>query len=615
MKQSFLSNMHNFLGSLFYLAFEALRQIPTIQSSIKINIYGDALFNLQTAGSEFSYQETAEIREAHLTPYGKYYGYIFDDFSDTYGRSTACMSTTGDSCTHVNPTAEQSRLNPADQNSHLLRVTKSPNEKDNCVGLLYNLIRMFYATTMKHIEYDPDERFYQGNHVFVTNRQFFGEELPLEYKWIPTANVLHTRKDVFYEDCDEVWLHWTGYLGLEDANILSAAVSCWNGTSSLGVLHSSPTLTYKPIRIVSDYGREHFKNSPLFLRRLTSIEVKRVIGNLVRSNKLERAFLFALAMVAQVYVNYKPSTTDGLIWCCTTKLVNIPVLRSHRGWCKLAVTGYAYEADTCQAYAFQLWMDRPQNLLWLAADLCEVVHHQMREVAAYHKNHPHLNDFFDSAKSAGLSKGLALDLMLAAQYQRARIVEPLPTIAGVQRFCRQQFTDAKHLVRVTLESVQGFFNYPNIDGYTKDAENAQYPLNATMVLTQHVPFLFSSIEPLSHQRPDAIVPLTITATLAVDAGGRISTNSNDEFINFMRITRMMRLTVSGTQFYPWRFLSNRNANDMGCFTYHPTPQSPHTHYSICLWSLVKDGGPFIDLLPLKTFVKISVTIRDRHFII
>lgn len=555
---------------------------PRLQASCKLCVHAKAAFTFETQLFYTDFQRHQDFFKIHLTPYGKYYGTLIEDFDDYSGINKKLITANGH-CLPKSWLHEDGQIHGVKDGAYSLNCNpEAPCESDNCVGLLYNLLRIYFATTMKHIEYDPTERFYQGHNVHVTNEQYFGTDIYPVCKWILSVKIKAAQYGATHEDCGEVWLNWRDILSKKSARILSAAASLWSKTSPLGVLHPSPALCENIIRLVGARRvRTHALEltAPLYLSEVSLEDVLKVISTLVMANRLEGQFDIALAMLMQIFVNHKPCSIEGLIWCHATKEVRIPRLRSFRGWNSAIVTGQAHDLDADKKLAFHNWCTKPLQIFWPAVVLSEVTHYQMHLIANHYKPCPPLIFFGERSCGEADGRSLTMDLLLASSHSGIAILKIPRTYAGLVRFSQCRDNSPSKKILITVESAVGFAMHPSIAIYPCALEHILYPFRSTISLTEYVPFVLQALSPASSLHKDLPHQDSMTARLRVKSSGTLYTHSRHEFIKFMTITRLMGLDVIGVQHNPWRKILNNTVNDMGCLTYYPPVNATVAYYT------------------------------------
>lgn len=601
--------MYEVLQTLFELGFLSQRPIPAMRSLCELGVHAKADFVFETLEFRFEFERKGVISLLHYTPYGKYRGIVIDVPSDYSGMSEV-LNASNSWCPPTTSHHEESPTLGVDPDISGPRSSDQPPYRvDNCIGIVFNLIRMVYATTLKDIEYDPHEPFVQGKGLHVTNAQFFQKSLSQGYIWTPSVEVLPTQRDMLPEDCGEVWLHWKGPLSERDAQIVSAAASSWPGTSPLGVLHMSEQLTEKTIRLVGDI--DEFEDAaevkrPLDLDDLTMQEVMDVLSNVVTSNKLETCFTIALGYVAQIYISHKPNCLDGLIWCYPTRDMKIPRLLSFRGRINSMVLGNGLELQQQQKFTFAEWKARPERLFWCASDLSEVAHNQMYLFVLQYLRFPAMLNQALNDMMPREHQFLAFDLMLAAIHSGRDVRMPLSTNAGLDRFNAKLFGLYRYLIGVTVDSLAGFVS---TQGYLPGLRY-RFPYRTAVKLFEYVPFVNPIIMQLGNPFAGIAEAVSKISELKVNAHGIISTVSRQAFIDFLLITRMMGLSVTCHQLDPFKVIMNMTNTDMGWYIHHPPSGDHQEQYEIDVGRISTSGLYFLTVPEIRERVKVSVKITE-----
>lgn len=597
--------MNKFLESLCIPELIPSFRPPRVDASCKIGIDAFAEFTVETRLFKASHQKYDEYFRVQFTPYGKFRGVLIKDFDNYSGINAKCITPIGEYlCELSTKTILESRVGTEGPPPFLLRHEST---EDNCVGFIYNLLRMYCAATMKHIKYEPTERFFQGENVHVTNQQFFGTDFKHGYAWTPAVKVVPTEPFSF-KDRGEVWLHWNGSLTEREALIVSAAASAWTCESPIGVLHLSPALTEQSIRLVGSLGEmvETVQcDKPLELASLCADEVRCIIWRLIASNRLEGQFDMALAMVAQIYISHKPSNVEGFIWCHAIKDVNIPMLRSFRGWNPCLIKGEAYSLQADEEYAFRQWTSRPMQIFWRAAVLSEAAYYEMQKIVG-------ALDFFYHARTILEKRGilrygdcLTADLMLAAGRAGKEVSFPR-TGAGLNRFAACLWHRVGLVLPITVESAASPVLRPR-KTFAQDTSGVEYPHTSQFILCDYAPFVLPILSAAANSAEDALHADNLTAELEVGELW-IYTNLCADLNRFMTVFRMMGLDAIGTEDNSGEMFLNRS--DTGWFIHYPSSKA-RTIFSIDISSIANDGNTFKSLPNFEGFAKVTAKISNK----
>lgn len=588
---------------------------PIIQACCKLCVRVKASLSFESSEYATQFEKLHKLCKIHLTPYGKYFGKAIEDSDDFSGVNKKYITLKCPPELNSSFPGKSMLLptDPYDPNLWHQRCSELPVH-DNCVGLLYNLLRIFYGTKLKDIKYDPTERFYQGSHLHVTNEQYFGKGLASEYAWSLSVKVLWTECQGTLDYRGEVWLKWIAKFGKRDAQIIAAAASSWTCASAIGILHQSDALSEMPIRIVGlDKGAGDAEiGDTLNLADVSPDEVSQVIWRLVIANRLQGQFDIALGVLTQIYISHKPCCIEGFIWNHSTKEVRIPRLRSFRGLYQEVTTGVAYDLSKDRVAAFTQWAKKPLQLFWPAALLSEVTHHQMYLIAHRIKHCPLAAD--KSLWYLCPERALVMDLLLASSHS-GRPIEKLPkTDAGLVRFPAREHVTSFPKMPMTVESAAAFLDHPNISFSVEDLARERYPFKTTVTLTEYVPFVFQALSPVKCL--DSSVPddYNMVARLEVGSPFVLQTGLYEELYKFMSITRIMELDVTAVQSSPWQCLPNRKDNDMGrVICVAPTDPSS-TFYTLTMPEDDAYYKNFEEKPSLRGHVEVAVRITDEEIL-
>lgn len=199
--------MRNFLCFLFDLAFKSVRRISILVDICKIGVYEKASSSYAKINSISSFDDFVKIHDLHLTPYGEFDGDL-DEVAETNCMEKACITTTDNDLDDTLEAYDCIRLLDNDLDDTL--------ESDDCVRLLDNLQHMFDATDVSTEHLD------QGNHVHVTDMQFFFDEMPSVYEGAFPAMLLSNILRMCFAVHGEVGPSWDDKSLKRQATILSA---------------------------------------------------------------------------------------------------------------------------------------------------------------------------------------------------------------------------------------------------------------------------------------------------------------------------------------------------------------------------------------------------------
>lgn len=584
---------------------------PEVANKVFVNTRTS--FTFETENIQAHYDTYHDTFQAHLTPYGKYNGSSIGEYKSYSGINAAYITPEG-LYLFESMAKKISDMCVSDD----FAAFHHADDGDNCAGFLYNLLRMFYATTMKHIKYTPTERFFQGNHVHVTNEQFFGTDFKQGYKWKAMVEVIPTPR-YYLQDCGEVWLQWSGELSDKNMQILSAAASACTETSPLGVLHPSSALTNAAIRLAVQENKtpqKTWSEGTLDLESLSTNDVERVIRTLVGSNRLYGSFDMALAMVAQIYSTHKPSIVEDLALFYETRTVFIPRLTSFRGWNPHIVGGEPYAASEDESHAFNKWAHDPLHVFLTATALSEVTHQVMHMFANNDKLNGFLRSLSDKLRTASSGEALAKDLMLASILSGKAVGFP-KTYAGLERFphflpfLRDWPTRE---IPITVESADGLRMHPGILPQ-EDSDSAQYPFKSDITVAWRAPFVLPVLTKAVDPAKDILHSDNLCTEIRVNDDlwhperSLICTSWSTDFNKLMSIFRMMGIRATGTERESGREFSNWT--DSGWFDHHAPPEIHIPFYQIEIASITANETTFRSVPDMSSFVKVAANILSR----
>jgi hypothetical protein len=339
-------------------------------------------------------------------------------------------------------------------------------DRVNLVGVLYNMLRMYYAKQLRAMKYAGDSKYYDNGHVSITNEQVFGVDgdcLLWESFDIQDADVVMTYtktpadvqgSEIFYD------------IGSNPNPVMHVLIrhahAEWKSDQAFLLTHPSPQLSDK---VVIVGGR--LPGRVPALKDLKASEIKAGIGEFVRKNACYRDFEIAYSMIVSVMTKPVPRSAEAISWHKNPINVRIPKPAWIRGLVPELYLGAQYARGPEWQDCFYSWYKSSMSAVVHSVAMQEAVYTEifhLTRVTSY--DDIDRDSFMTYATSLAdcPNAGIMVDTVLTCMRYGRECTFRYTTSAGVDRLATiPNQLETKQLVSVKDPAAADYYNMCNME--------------------------------------------------------------------------------------------------------------------------------------------------------
>lgn len=590
-----------------------------------------------------------------VTALGLIKGDVFEGPNDASGYSARIVQDDG----HVSPVGVYEALRNSPWSSidmlQNLQMSDYQYSNDNCVGLIYNLLRMYYITNNKDLTYKPDDMFYDNGHVSMYCSDAFGgnhnSKKITDIMFSPvTVSVTKPGSPTAFESAAVINYR---QLGDKDSAILGAACGAWMSNVPFLISHALPQLVDSLV-VTSRSPRSEAKLETLVGVKPSEILV--VIDNLINQNNLHAQFDTAYAMLLQVLLMIKPRSIEAYTWVSDQPTMYVPLLRTKRGAIPAMLGVESYWPDPEELQTYNSWSAQKQCAYVHSVILQEAVMSSVFEV----NNVVGLQTYvYNMTGVAFDNMGLMTDLSLVGhRYGKELNFSPLYA-GGLDRFEFLLSINGPRKVKVKVKDDNAIYHY-NLQVAKSDVEDIAEQVQELKYMLEDFDELGELDERQQKNRDeiarqiaelsdawacelpngvvtiDAFVPyvypvLSIgvnvsgyyqntnngSATVKLNKSGTHYTAASSEaFVTFMKTLRMMGYDATGySSDNSEKMINNWADNASGQFLYSALNiEDEHTYFRVRT-DMTQRKACFIELPIIQDELTVNYTIRINNYVV
>lgn len=255
--------------------------------------------------------------------------------------------------------------------SYDVATSLTDRSSENFVGVLYNLLRMYYIAGMKYDDYklSPGATFYNDGHVAISYGQHF--DIRSESKPVFEINNLYCDvKSPPDQFGDYEFFPAAGSLSEREFAILKTAVAGWKCDYPIRIFSTCPPLC--DLLVVSN--PTHLLVPPAYVETIKPMEVLAVLQKLVLENRVQSQFDLAYMLLAQSVYMPVPRAAEANAWVVAQYDFYVPRAASVRGANRMLTAGNAYQPRPAACHTWRKWVSNKSRLLIHAAAITEAIY-------------------------------------------------------------------------------------------------------------------------------------------------------------------------------------------------------------------------------------------------
>jgi len=337
----------------------------------------------------------------------------------------------------------------------------------NLVGVIYNMLRLYYAKQLRAMKYRGGANYYDNGHISITNEQVFGvdgECLLWESFQVMDAdvNLTYTKtpadvqgSEVFYD------------IGSNPNPVMHTMIrhahAEWKSNQAFLLTHSSPQLSEKVVIV----GGRTPGQVPT-IDNLRASEMKAAIGEFVRKNACYRDFELAYSMLVSVLTKPVPRSAEAITWHKNPIQVRIPRPAWIRGLVPELYMGSQYSRGPEWQDCFYSWYKASMSAVVHSVAFMEAVYTEifhLTRVTSY--DDIDRDSFMSYATNLAdcPNAGMMVDTVLTCMRYGRECDFRYKTSAGVDRLATiPGLLDTKQLVNVKDPAAAESYDLSDMDG-------------------------------------------------------------------------------------------------------------------------------------------------------
>jgi len=308
-------------------------------------------------------------------------------------------------------------------------------DRVNVVGVVYNMLRMYYIKLYSQLKYEGKAPYYNNGHIMITNAQVFGDyddgQLYNGIKILDQEVEVRFRKSGFTNDDDVLFYSFGNTVDSVTASVLRYAHAEWVMQQPFGLCHSSPQLAQSYVIV-----NGHARGQSMAFESISAAQIKAVIGDFVRKHMAYRDFDIAYTMVAGVMFKPVARSAEAILWNQTAAMVRIPKPYCLYGLMPELYAGVQYVRGPEWQDTFHSWYSSPGAMVAHSIALMEAVYTELFHLTRVADTDEITKDNF-TQYATGIGNvpntGILLDLALTCMRYGREVDLRYNVLCGVDR--------------------------------------------------------------------------------------------------------------------------------------------------------------------------------------
>lgn len=249
--------------------------------------------------------------------------------------------------------------------------------RENFVGVLYNLLRLYYISTMKYDEYklSPGATFYNDGHVAIT----YGQHLDFRSESKPEFiinNLYYDVKSAGDQFNEGDFFPKTDTFTEEEFAVLKTAVAGWTCDYPIRLFSSVPPLA----DMLISTNPNHTLTFPAPVELMRPNTVLSTLQKLVGENRVQSQFDLAYMLLAQTIYMPVPRAAEANAWVVAQYDFYLPKAGTVRGANRMFTTGNSYQPRPSAMGSWKKWTSNKNRVQIHAAAITEAAYTGVFEV-------------------------------------------------------------------------------------------------------------------------------------------------------------------------------------------------------------------------------------------
>lgn len=248
---------------------------------------------------------------------------------------------------------------------------------ENFVGVLFNLLRMYYISQMDYDDYklSPGATFYNDGHVAISYGQHFDfrmERKP-EFKLNNIYCDIKSPPDSFG---DTDFFPRADTFSEREFGILKTALAGWTCDYPIRLFSSCPPLA----ELLVASNPTHLMAPMVFIETLKPMEVLSTLQKLVGENRVQSQFDLAYMLLCQAVYMPVPRAAEANGWVVAQYDFYVPKAATVRGANRMFTSGTAYQPRPSACNTWKRWTSNKTRMIVHAAAITEAIYTGVYEV-------------------------------------------------------------------------------------------------------------------------------------------------------------------------------------------------------------------------------------------
>lgn len=462
-------------------------------------------------------------------------------------------------------------------------------EQVNLVGVIYNMLRLYYIKLHGDIVFDGEHNYYDNGHVAITHRQAFGYDgepikLSNSVEFL-TGNISPSYLREGLASSDSVLFYDFGAkIDPVVAAVLRLAHAEWRSLAPFGIAHSSPQLSEKYVLVNTAPQARDFKWADM-----TAAMIKTAIGEFVRRHTCYRDFEYAYAMVVSVLTRPVPRSAEAIVWSDSSAVVNIPRPVCIRGLVPEIYTGGIYTRGPEWQDCFYSWYKSSAAGVVHSVALMEAVYAEL-----FHLTRVNAYDDIDRdsfmAYATGITEcpnaGIMMDTVLACMRYGKEYSYRYVMSCGVSRLDTIPLLTSSS-IEVTIKDNDASLTYD-----LSDIVGQHGTLNVHDYAPVTYPSLSYGINDDGYYMNGDKLEMTVRHRIR---DRKIIFTDPAEFSKFMSAMRLFGYDVTATRASDGKHVHNWADNASGRYIYVHDPNDDAPRFTIDPDSIIKRANNWLDI--------------------